>query len=139
MGMTLPNKKAPPSDGTGFIEIDFSSSEQGSINFTNSYSPRLRHAYIQYKNITFGQNWTTLINTHTFAETVNLGGPLVGQAMIRQSLLRYHWQSPNWGDWRIALENIDSVTANQVFLRLVKVGNHDFRSPVQIASGDGFV
>lgn len=103
-----PDGSPQEAQGKGFIEIDFSSSEQGNSHFTNSYSPRLRHAYIQYKDLTFGQNWTTFINTQTFAETVNLGGPLVGQAMIRQSLIRYHWQSQRWGDWRIAIENPDS-------------------------------
>ncbi len=108
LNLTITQDNATPKVAKGFIEIDFSSSEQGNAHFSNSYSPRLRHAYIEYQGLTFGQNWTTLINTHTFAETVNLGGPLIGQAMVRQSLIRYHWQSEQWGDWRFALENPDS-------------------------------
>jgi hypothetical protein len=84
----------------GFVEIDFSGSGQGDTNFSNSYSPRLRHAYIQFAGLTAGQHWTSLINTQSFAETSDLGGTLVGQAMVRQSLIRY-----KTNHWMFALEN----------------------------------
>ncbi len=85
---------------SGFAEIDFVGSEQGNAMFSNSYSPRLRHAFIEYQGFTVGQTWSTMVNTSTFAETADLGGPLVGQAMVRQSLIRY--QS---GHWKFSLEN----------------------------------
>ncbi|WP_245595539.1 hypothetical protein [Ferrimonas kyonanensis] len=84
----------------GFAEIDFVGSSQGNSVISNSYSPRLRHAYFSYAGFTAGQTWSTLVNTSTFPETTNLGGPLVGEAMIRQGLIRY--QS---GAWQLALEN----------------------------------
>ncbi|MGL5393243.1 MAG: hypothetical protein ACRDA8_18000 [Shewanella sp.] len=83
-----------------FAEIDFVGSTQGSPIISNSYSPRLRHAYISYQGLTAGQTWSTLVNTSTFAETADLGGPLVGQAMVRQALVRY-----STGSWQFALEN----------------------------------
>ncbi|WP_299810382.1 DcaP family trimeric outer membrane transporter [uncultured Shewanella sp.] len=85
---------------TGFAEIDFSGSAQGNAAFSNSYSPRLRHAYINYQNFTAGQTWSTMVNTSAFAETADLGGPLVGQAMVRQALVRY-----STDNWQFALEN----------------------------------
>lgn len=88
------------SDLRGFAEIDFSGSAQGNAVFSNSYSPRLRHAYIQYHDLTAGQTWSTMVNTSAFAETADLGGPLVGQAMVRQALVRYRADN-----WQFALEN----------------------------------
>ncbi|MFT5789635.1 MAG: hypothetical protein ACI8SJ_001753 [Shewanella sp.] len=87
-------------DVTGFVEIDFAGSSQGNAVFSNSYSPRLRHAFIEYQAVTAGQTWSTMVNTSTFAETADLGGPLVGQAMVRQALVRYQI-----GRWQFALEN----------------------------------
>ncbi|MGL5408918.1 MAG: hypothetical protein ACRDAP_09435 [Shewanella sp.] len=83
-----------------FAEIDFVGSSQGNPIISNSYSPRLRHAYLHYQGLTAGQTWSTLVNTSTFAETADLGGPLVGQAMVRQALVRYSTQH-----WQFALEN----------------------------------
>lgn len=84
----------------GFAEIDFSGSAQGNAAFSNSYSPRLRHAYISYEGLTAGQTWSTMVNTSTFAETADLGVPLAGQTMVRQALVRY-----STDNWQFALEN----------------------------------
>ncbi|AZG35771.1 MULTISPECIES: DcaP family trimeric outer membrane transporter [Shewanella] len=94
------NLKLTQGDVSGFVEIDFVGSSQGNPVISNSYSPRVRHAMIQYEAFTAGQTWSTLVNTSTFAETADLGGPLVGQAMVRQALLRYQT-----GHWQVALEN----------------------------------
>lgn len=83
-----------------FIEMDFVGSSQGNPVISNSYSPRLRHAFIEYQDVMAGQTWSTLVNTSAFAETADLGGPLVGQAMVRQALIRY-----THNDWQFALEN----------------------------------
>lgn len=88
------------SEVTGFIEMDFVGSAQGNPVISNSYSPRLRHAFIEYQDVIAGQTWSTLVNTSAFAETADLGGPLVGQAMVRQALIRYSYQ-----DWQFSLEN----------------------------------
>lgn len=87
-------------DITGFVEIDFIGSAQGNGNVSNSYSPRLRHAYINYKGFTVGQAWSTMVNTSAFPETANMGGPLVGESMVRQALIRY-----TYNNWQFALEN----------------------------------
>lgn len=94
------NGKIEHNDIKGFIEIDFVGSSQGNSIISNSYSPRLRHAYINYQDVTLGQTWSTMVNVATFPETTNLGGPLVAEAMVRQALIRYQYQ-----DWQFALEN----------------------------------
>ncbi|MBV7317191.1 hypothetical protein KU855_16260 [Shewanella sp. NIFS-20-20] len=85
---------------SGMIEIDFVGSQQGNGTVSNSYSPRLRHAVIHYQGFTLGQTWSTLVNTSAFPETANLGGPLIGESMVRQALVRY---SSN--NWQFSLEN----------------------------------
>lgn len=86
----------------GFIEIDFAGSAQGNSIVSNSYSPRLRHAFIAYDGLTIGQTWSTMVNTSTFPESANLGGPLVGEAMVRQAQVRYSFDD---NKWQVALEN----------------------------------
>ncbi len=82
------------------IEVDFAGSAQGNTVVSNSYSPRLRHAYLAYRDVLAGQTWSTLVNSASFPETTNLGGPLVGEAMVRQAQLRYQGEH-----WQLALEN----------------------------------
>lgn len=94
------NAKFKDGELTGFTEIDFVGSSQGNGNISNSYSPRLRHAYLNYKDFTVGQTWSTIVNTSAFPETANLGGTLVGEHLVRQALVRY---SKN--NFQIALEN----------------------------------
>jgi hypothetical protein len=94
------NAKIKKGEVSGYVEIDFVGSAQGNGVISNSYSPRLRHSFLNYKDITFGQTWSTLVNTSSFPETADLGGPLVGEAMMRQTLLRYQY-----GNWKFALEN----------------------------------
>lgn len=94
-------------DIRGFAEIDFVGSQQGNTLVSNSYSPRLRHAFIEYRDIILGQTWSTLVNTSAFPESANLGGPLVGEAMVRQTQARLVL-----GPWQLALENPALLTRN---------------------------
>ena len=87
-------------DTIAFAEIDFSNSSQGNPVISNSYSPRLRHFYLKYKNLLAGQTWSTFVNTSTYAETADLGGPLVGETLIRQAQIRY-----SYNNWQFSLEN----------------------------------
>ena len=103
------NVKVTHGEVMGFAEIDFVGSSQGNPIISNSYSPRLRHAFIQYEHITAGQTWSRLVNTSTFAETADLGGPLVGQAMVRQALLGY-----DIDNWQFSLENPYTYGTNKL-------------------------
>lgn len=82
------NAKYIHGDVTGFIEMDFYGGEGNQI-VSNSSHPRIRHAFIQYKNILIGQTWSTFVNTSAIAEGADFGGPLNASAFIRQGQIRY--------------------------------------------------
>ncbi|WP_246047152.1 DcaP family trimeric outer membrane transporter [Colwellia ponticola] len=93
------NTKYVHGDVTGFIELDFLGGGGNQI-VSNSSHPRLRHAFIQYKNILVGQTWTTFMNTSALAEAADFGGPLNASAFIRQGQVRY-----TNGGLQLSLEN----------------------------------
>ncbi|WP_338027374.1 DcaP family trimeric outer membrane transporter [Colwellia maritima] len=93
------NAKYVHGDVTGFIELDFYGGGGNQI-ISNSSNPRLRHAFIKYKNIMVGQTWTTFMNTTALAEAADFGGPLVASSFIRQGQIRY-----TNGGLQISLEN----------------------------------
>jgi len=93
------NAKYIHGDVTGFIEMDFYGGGGNQI-ISNSSNPRLRHAFIKYKNITVGQTWTTFMNTSAIAESADFGGPLVASSFIRQGQIRY-----TNGGLQLSLEN----------------------------------
>lgn len=100
------NTKYVHGNVTGFIEMDFygsGTSGGGNEIISNSSNPRLRHAFIKYKNITVGQTWTTFMNTSALAEAADFGGPLVASAFIRQGQIRY-----TNGGLELAIENPES-------------------------------
>lgn len=97
------NTKYVHGDVTGFIEMDFygdAVSGGGNEVISNSSQPRLRHAFIKYKNVLVGQTWTTFQNTSSLAEAADFGGPLVASAFIRQGQIRY-----TLGGLQLAIEN----------------------------------
>lgn len=93
------NVKYVHGDVTGFIEMDFLGGGGNQI-ISNSSHPRLRHAFIKYKNILVGQTWTTFQNTSSLAEAADFGGPLNASAFIRQGQVRY-----TNGGLQVSLEN----------------------------------
>jgi len=85
---------------TSVIELDFLGSAQGNENVSNSYSPRLRHAFFTYKNLTVGQTWSTFMNVSALPETVDFVGVMDGTVFARQPQVRY-----TTGNLEVALEN----------------------------------
>ena len=86
------NTKYIHGDVTGFIELDFygdAVAGGGNEIISNSSKPRLRHAFVKYKDVLIGQTWTTFQNTSSLAEAADFGGPLVASAFIRQGQIRY--------------------------------------------------
>ena len=86
-------------DVTGFIEMDFFGGG-GTETISNSSHPRVRHAFIKYKNILVGQTWSTFQNTSALAESVSFGGPLNAGVFSRQGQVRY-----TNGAIQVSLEN----------------------------------
>lgn len=87
----------------GHLEIDFQGSSQGDERITNSYSPRLRHAYLEWNNWLMGQTWSTFFNVGALPDVLDFVGP-VGTIFVRQPQIRY-----TSGNFQVALENPSST------------------------------
>lgn len=96
------NTKYQHGDLTGFIEMDFYGGGGNEV-ISNSYHPRIRHAFIRYQGVTAGQTWSTLMNTSAIPETADFAGATVGLAFIRQGQVRYEN-----GGFAVAIENPES-------------------------------
>jgi hypothetical protein len=85
---------------TAFIEMDFFIHGDGNEVVSNSYSPRLRHAFIKYNKWTFGQTWSTFQDVAALPEALDFVGPAESTTFIRQSMIRY-----TTGNLELAVEN----------------------------------
>jgi len=98
---------------TGYVELDFLVTPIGDERISNSFAPRLRHAFIKFTNWfsgdwLFGQTWSTFLDVGALPETVDFIGTTDGTIFIRQPQVRY---SRNGFD--IALENPETtITPN---------------------------
>jgi hypothetical protein len=89
---------------TGVIELDFLVTPGGNERVSNSYVPRVRHAFIKYKEWTIGQTWTTFQDVAILPESVDFVGTTDGVTFGRQALVRY-----TKGAWEFALENSETT------------------------------
>ncbi|MFV7769624.1 DcaP family trimeric outer membrane transporter [Shewanella marisflavi] len=96
------NTKYVHGDVMGFIEMDFLGGGGNQV-VSNSANPRLRHAFIKYKDLTVGQTWTTFMNTSAIPETADFAGATVGLAFVRQGQIRY-----DIGGFQVSIENPES-------------------------------
>ncbi|PKH86957.1 DcaP family trimeric outer membrane transporter [Colwellia sp. Bg11-28] len=93
------NMKYTHGEVMGFIEMDFWGGGGNEI-VSNSAHPRLRHAFIKYKDVLAGQTWSTFMNTSAIPETADFAGATQGLVFIRQGQVRY-----TMGDFQFSLEN----------------------------------
>nr|WP_297348228.1 DcaP family trimeric outer membrane transporter [uncultured Glaciecola sp.] len=99
------NTKTDEGDSiTGVIEFDFLVTPGGNERVSNSYVPRLRHAFISYKGWTVGQTWTTFQDVKTLPESLDFVGATDGVVFGRQALVKY-----KTGAWEFALENSETT------------------------------
>lgn len=100
------------------VEGDFNNNRGGSngsslgepgyaAGYTNGYQFRLRHAYLTMGPWLFGQTWGTFMDVDNAPETVDFNGPN-GNTTIRQPMIRYTYQTPQYGNFIAALENASS-------------------------------
>lgn len=87
-----------------FIEMDFLLSGQGDERVSNSYSPRLRHAFLTYNKWLFGQTWMTFFNVGALPENLDFVGPAESTIFGRQTMIRY-----TSGPWQFAIENPETT------------------------------
>ncbi len=69
------------------LEFDFFGSGGNEV-FSNSYSPRLRHAYGSWNGWTVGQTWSNFMPIESYPTTVDFNGP-AGIPFVRQAQIRY--------------------------------------------------
>ena len=89
---------------SGLIELDFNVTEGGNERVTNSFTPRIRHALINYDNWTFGQGWSTFQNVGALPDSLDFIGVTPGTVFDRQPLIRY-----TKGGLQIAIEQPETV------------------------------
>jgi len=100
-----------------YVEMDFASADDtGNEKVSNSYVPRLRHAYVDYGGFTAGQTWTTFMNVSAFPDMNDTGGP-AGIINVRQPMLRYR-HDQDWGRVYLALEQPESTITTAAWTRV---------------------
>jgi len=87
-----------------FVEMDFLLSSQGDERVSNSFAPRLRHAFFTYNNWLFGQTWMTFFNVGALPENLDFVGPAESTIFGRQAMVRY-----TMGNWQFAAENPETT------------------------------
>ena len=91
---------------TSFIELDFSTTGGGNEVVSNSYVPRLRHAFVKYDGLLVGQTWSNFMNVGALPEVADFIGPSESTVFIRQPQVRY-----TMGELSVALENPQTTGA----------------------------
>jgi len=86
------------------VEMDFLLPPGGNERVSNSYAPRLRHAYFTYGKWLFGQTWTTFQDVGALPEVADFLGAPDGIVFNRQAMIRY-----SNGPWQFALENPETT------------------------------
>jgi hypothetical protein len=87
----------------GFIEMDFMMSKAGDEKVSNSFNPRLRHAYVEWDRLLVGQTWSSFMIV-VVPDEIDFAGALDGLVFIRQPQLRY-----KAGNWWFAVENPETT------------------------------
>lgn len=108
---------------TGFIELDFMTHTDGNERVSNSYSPRIRQAFVSFDNWAAGQMWTTFQNPGALPENLDFVGAAEGTPFVRQSMIRY-----TNGGFQFSAENPETTL-------------NGYRDPTgsRITSGSGMV
>jgi predicted porin len=89
---------------TGVLEFDMQVVPDGNERISNSHQPRIRHAFIKYKNLLLGQTWSTFQDVKALPEAVDFIGVTDGTIFARQAMIRY-----THGPFEIALENPETT------------------------------
>ncbi|MEM1411784.1 MAG: DcaP family trimeric outer membrane transporter [Pseudomonadota bacterium] len=90
-----------------YVELDFLVGDNGDERISNSYQPRMRHAYLQWNNWLFGQTWNTIFNVGALPELLDFVGPAESTVFGRQVMVRY-----TKGPWQLSIENPETTITN---------------------------
>jgi len=87
-----------------FLEMDFFVSPGGNERVSNSFNPRLRHAYFRYNDWLFGQTWSNFQDVSALPENLDFIGPAESTTFVRQAQIRY-----SHGPWQFSIENPETT------------------------------
>jgi hypothetical protein len=87
----------------GFLELDFLLSSTGDERVSNSFNPRIRHFYFEWKRLLIGHSWSTFMVV-IIPDDLDFAGALEGLVFVRQPQIRY-----KAGSWMFAIENPESL------------------------------
>lgn len=87
-----------------YVELDFLITPGGNERVSNSWVPRMRHAFVTYDNWLIGQTWNTFMDVATLPESVDFIGPSGSTSFGREPMIRY-----TNGGFAIALENPETT------------------------------
>jgi hypothetical protein len=87
-----------------FVEMDFLLSAAGDERISNSYNPRMRHAFFQWKYFLFGQTWSTFMTPEAIPDGIIFIGGADGLIFIRQALGRISYKG-----WSFGFENPETT------------------------------
>ncbi|MCA0904405.1 DcaP family trimeric outer membrane transporter [Qipengyuania aquimaris] len=96
------------------IELDFMVTPDGDERISNSYTPRLRQAFITYDNWLFGQAWTTFQNVGALPESLDFIGTTPGTIFARQPMIRY-----TDGGLMLAVEQPETTVTSSTGARVI--------------------
>jgi hypothetical protein len=96
--------KTDAGDLSSRIELDFILSGQGDERISNSWSSRLRHAFVKWdysedSSLMAGQSWSTFFNVGALPDLLDFVGP-AGTIFVRQPQVRW-----TMGGLQLAVEN----------------------------------
>lgn len=83
----------------GKMELDFQVTSDGNERVSNSFTPRMRQAFLTIDNWLFGQTWSTFQDVAALPDNLDFIGPTEGTVFERQPMIRY-----TRGRFQIAVE-----------------------------------
>jgi len=90
------------------LEMDFMVTDGGDERVSNSYSPRLRQAFLTYDGWLFGQAWSTFQNVGALPDSLDFVGTMPGTVFVRQPMIRYKAKNGIF----LALEQPETTVTN---------------------------
>ncbi len=96
------------------IELDFMVTAGGNERVSNSFTPRVRQAFLTFDNWLFGQAWSTFQDVSALPEALDFIGPTPGTVFDRQPMIRY-----TNGGLQIALEQPETTITSPAGARVI--------------------
>lgn len=128
----------------GYVETDFQVTANaaptitggGSQRTTNGYNLGLRRAYVQFDNLTVGQDWSTFQNVATLPESTDYVGPTEGTVFVRQPLIRFSKKLGKNAVLHLSAENAETQSAAPALVENDQDRMPDFAARLNVTAGN---